>query len=67
MGSEMCIRDRYERAARERKVNQTNDNDKEEDLLSLGPMVVGGPLLEAGTGSAGGSVTLTSWRAPSGR
>ena len=53
----------YERAARESKLNKNLD--EEEDLLSLGPVMIDGT--EMGAGAAGGSVTLTSWRAPTGK
>ena len=53
----------YERASREKKISVSAEAD--DDLLSLGPVVVDGPTM--GVGAAGGSVTVTSWRAPSGK
>ena len=54
----------HERAAKERKLSQNNDL-QEEDLLSLGPVIIGEPVVTAE--DAGRSVSITSWRAPTGK
>ena len=53
----------HERAAKERKHSQNNE--QEEDLLSLGPVVIGEPTMSAE--NAGRSISVTSWRAPTGK
>ena len=58
----------HERASKERKASINND--EEDKLLSLGespPVVEGSEDEGRGRNAAGGSVTLTSWRAPNGR
>ena len=56
----------YERARREKNENASKETN--DDLLSLtgpGPVVIDGTDEQTiGVGSAGGSITLTSWRAP---